>query len=197
MSERLPARFLGPATEYVPHVPDPHLMAFRPGGKESVRNFRVESQRPYVNWCWAGVAAGVINCYSGAGTTSRDRVARSVLGGRYPADEGQLLNKVLGDHFAPPMLNVNEADATRQRFETTIMKEIDAQRPVCAEVVFDKVHYVGIAGYSIGANEEIALLIQDPADGDPTGISYVPIREFLSSYNQRFAWARTFRTKRG
>ena len=193
----LPALFLGPTTEHVPKVPDASLLALRVGEKGRVRDFRVESQQPYVNWCWAGVAAGVINSYGGAGATSRDQVARRVLGGRYPADEPQLLHVVLGDHFAPPMLEVGAADATPGRFEATIKREIDAQRPVCAEVVSSIVHYVGIAGYNIASRDDIELLIQDPADDDPDGRSYVPIREFMDNYNQRFGWARTFRTKAG
>lgn len=195
MSTSPPASFLGPLTEHVPRLPDTHLFGLRPGEKGRVHNFAVESQNPYVNWCWAGVAAGVINCYSGPDATSRDQVARRVLGRRYPVDEAQLLHVVLGGHFAPPMMEVDAADVTPERFEATIKREIDAQRPVCAEVVSDIVHYVGIAGYHVASGGDIELLIQDPADDDPAGTSYVPIREFLSNYNQRFGWARTFTTK--
>jgi hypothetical protein len=195
MSPPLPALFLGPTTEHVPHVPDANLFALKAGEKGRVRNFTVESQQPYVTWCWAGVAAGVINSYRGAGATSRDQVARQVLGRRYPADEPQLLHVVLGDHFASPMLEVDAGDATPERFEATIKREIDAQRPVCAEVVSGIVHYVGIAGYRVASRDDIELLIQDPADDDPDGRSYVLIHEFMNNYNQRFGWSRTFRTK--
>jgi hypothetical protein len=75
-----------------------------------------------------------------------------------------------------------------------IRPEIDAERPVCAQISsLVRQHYVGITGYSVGPGG-VTLLIQDPADPDPAGHPRrVPLAQFLMSYEGGF-WSYAFRT---
>jgi hypothetical protein len=121
------------------------------------------------------------------------------LGPRYPENSAQFLEKVLdreGLLRAEPIELVNE-QPTLHYFQQLIGPEINAGRPLCAEMRFwDRTHYVAISGYSESAELGITLWIQDPEDDDPGSFPRrVPLDEFRSNYRQGADWKVAFRTQ--
>ena len=145
------------------------------------------------NWCWAAVTAGVVNSGNG-GPTDQDRVARRFQGHRYPENTVEFLDQVLRGEGAmrDPVEPINPA---ADNFGTLIRPEIDADRPLCAQISsLVRQHYVAVTGYAIGPGGAVTLLVQDPADPDPAGAPRrVPLTQFLTSYEGGF-WVRAFRT---
>jgi hypothetical protein len=150
------------------------------------------------NWCWAAVAAGVVNKYAGEGATDQDRVARHSLGNRYPENTVLFLDHVLARERVMRGDVVEILNDGTDYFEQLIRPEIDAGRPLCAQLTFfNREHYVGISGYSTSSGG-VVLQVQDPADEDPAGDARpVPLAEFRGSYDGEASWTYAFRTEAG
>ena len=156
-----------------------------------VQNCAVAHQQKS-NWCWAAVAAGVVNSFAGH-ATDQDAVARRFQKQRYPDDSAELLGAVLQGERAMngPAVAI---DPRADPFGAVVRGEIDADRPGCAQISSTIEHYVAISGYQIGSRE-VSLLVQDPADPDPAGHPrQVPIDAFLSDYEGGY-WSSAIRTK--
>jgi hypothetical protein len=151
------------------------------------------------NLCWAAVTAGVLNSYLQTDSPRQDQVARDFLGPRYPDDVTAFLDKVLAEEacLRPPIIRIGDYHATDAGFSSIFKPELDAGRPVCAQMTFaDRDHYVAIAGYDIDDAGSTQLLVQDPADPNPSAmIRSVALDEFRNSYDGEALWTYAYFTQ--
>lgn len=166
-----------------------------------IARLSVPPQAPKRNWCWACVTAGVTNVYEASQLTRND-VARHFLGPGFATDDSvQFLERVLEDQrvLADDPITHAAGETASSAFDQVIRPQIDAGRPVCAEVRWwNRVHYVAISGYSVGPDGSVLLSIQDPEDPAPAfPPRKVPLEEFRHGYRQGMGWRVSFLTRRG
>src|ERR1700685_859390 len=130
-----------------------------------VLNFVMQPQQ-FSNWCWAAIAASLVNFY-GIGRAKQEEIAASVVGfGRDASGE-----PIRGGSNVPAMLDealrasgcYSHWSPGGPTFER-IAREIEAGRPLCVSIEWRTGggHYVVISGHHSESRE---LHVEDPKHG--------------------------------
>lgn len=147
------------------------------------------------NWCWAAVAASLFNRKSSKPLRQID-VAVRVFPEAGPDPEK--LDRTASLQTALEKVGLfHSAMPGRAPFDE-IMKEIQADRPICARIVKDRdgdgvvegAHFVAISGFGrIDGVEHVQV-------EDPEGSTFIgPLATFRDNYGKEWTWVATYFVK--